>query len=73
MYLLHCGIYRAIKTHTIVVCAFFCPQFYRSVYLHMFNSKHPSISFGISGPVLRLSAKPACKRFQGQDLYSQSS
>lgn len=26
MYLLHCVIYRAIKTHTIVVCAFSVPN-----------------------------------------------
>lgn len=42
-------------------------------HLHMFNCKHPSISPGISGPVLRLNVKPACKWSQGQDSYWRSS
>lgn len=41
--------------------------------LDMFNCKHPGISPGISGPVLGLNVKPACKWSQGQDSYSQSS
>lgn len=70
------SIYRAIKNDSnVVMCAlwFLWLKFCRCLHLHMFNFKHTSISFGISGSVLRLNVKPACKCFQGQDLYSQSS